>query len=44
MSQKSPTPVSSGRFSQWNRGKIIYLVVGVACCAFGAVQIATSLT
>lgn len=32
----------SGRF-EWNRGRIIYLVIGVACCAFGVVQIVSNL-
>lgn len=32
-----------GRSTQWNRGKILYLLAGVACCAFGVVQIVSSL-
>lgn len=42
MSQKSPTAASDRSF-RWNRGKIIYLAAGVACCAFGVVQIVSSL-
>lgn len=34
---------TSGRSFQWNRGKILYLVAGVACCVFGVVQIVSSL-
>ena len=42
MSQKSPTPAAD-RSVRWNRGKIIYLAAGVACCVFGVVEIVSSL-
>jgi len=43
MSQKSTTAAASDRSVRWNRGKIIYLAGGVACCVFGVVQIVSSL-
>jgi len=42
MSQKS-TVASSDRSARWNRGKLIYLAGGIACCVFGVVQIVSSL-
>jgi hypothetical protein len=43
MSQKPTASATADHSVRWNRGKIIYLAVGVACCAFGVVQIVSSL-